>query len=41
MTDDVLNVSRPDSLNHYAQLRKLLIQHAELLAPEIDCGLHP
>jgi len=29
-------LTRPDPLNHYAQLRKLLTQHAEHLAAEID-----
>ena len=29
-------LSRPESLAHYAELRKLLIQHAEHLAQEID-----
>jgi len=29
-------LSRPDPLAHYAELRKLLIQHAEHLAKEID-----
>src|SRR6202011_1745920 len=30
------HLSRPDPLAHYAELRKLLIQHAEHLAKEID-----
>ena len=34
-------LTRPDPLSHYAELRKLLIQHAEHLANEIDARTEP
>ena len=34
-------LTRPDPLSHYAELRKLLIQHAEHLASNIDAGTAP
>ena len=34
-------LTRPDPLSHYAELRKLLIQYAEHLAKNIDAGTEP